>query len=40
MIEVLEELQKGDLQTDAEFKDDLVLLKSIWLDKLAGQDLY
>ena len=40
VFEVLEALQKGELQTDREFKDDLALLKSIWLEKLAGQDMY
>ncbi|MCL2694750.1 MAG: GIY-YIG nuclease family protein [Clostridiales bacterium] len=37
---VLEELQKGETQTDRAFKDDLSLLKTIWLEKLTGQDLY
>lgn len=40
VFEVLEELQKGENQTDKEFQDDLELLKSMWLEKLAGQDLY
>ena len=40
VFEVLEELEKDALQTDREFKDDLLLLKSIWLEMLAGQDLY
>ena len=40
VFEVLEELQRGELQTDEAFKEDLALLKSIWLEKLAGQDLY
>ena len=40
VFEVLEELEKGELQTDREFKDDLALFKSIWLEKLAGQELY
>ena len=40
VFEVLEEIQRGELQTDEAFKDDMALLKSIWLEKLAGQDLY
>ena len=40
IFEILEELQKGELQTDEEFKADLAFLKSIWLEKMAGQDLY
>ena len=40
VFEVLEELQRGELQSDVAFRDDLTLLKAIWLEKLAGQDLY
>jgi hypothetical protein len=40
IIEVLEELEKGNNQTDAEFKSDLLTLKEIWLEKLADSDLY
>jgi len=40
VFEVLDELQKGDSQTDKEFQDDLSMLKSIWLEKLSGQPLY
>ena len=40
VFEVLEELPKGEGQTDKEFKDDLTVLKSLWLEKLTGQDLY
>ncbi|MCL2152758.1 MAG: GIY-YIG nuclease family protein [Oscillospiraceae bacterium] len=39
-FEVLEELHKGETQSDEEFHDDLALLKSLWLEKLDGQDLY
>ena len=39
VFEVLEELSKGELQTDDAFRDDLALLKAIWLEKLAGQDM-
>ena len=40
VFEVLEELQRGERQTDDDFKADLALLKSMWLEKLVGQDLY
>ena len=40
VFEVLEELKKGVTQTAAEFKEDLAVLKTIWLEKLSGQDLY
>lgn len=40
VFEALEELKKGELQTQEEFAEDLALLKSIWLEKLAGQALY
>ena len=39
-FEPLEELQKGETQSDKEFQDDLALLKAIWLEKLTGQELY
>ena len=35
-FDVLEELQKGETQTDKEFQADLALLKSLWLEKLDG----
>ena len=40
VFEILEELQKGQSQSDKEFQDDLALLKTIWLEKLTGQELY
>jgi len=40
IFEVLEELEKGETQTEKEFKDDVVLLKSLWLEKLTDRDLY
>jgi hypothetical protein len=40
VFEVLEDLEKGEAQTPKEFQDDLRVLKSIWLDKLIGQELY
>lgn len=39
-FEVLEELEKGETQTDAEFSKDIALLKEIWQEKLAGERLY
>jgi hypothetical protein len=39
-FEVLEELKKGDTQTDAEFKADLELLREMWLEKLSGEEMY
>jgi len=40
VLEILEELLKGDTQTDKEFKADVELLKELWLEKLADADLY
>jgi hypothetical protein len=40
VFEVLDELEKGEAQTDAEFSADIKLLKEIWLEKLAGETLY
>jgi len=37
---VLEELHKRETQTGKEFSMDLALLKSLWLEKLVGQELY
>jgi len=31
---VLEELQKGDIQTEAEYKSDIVTLYEMWIEKL------
>ena len=39
-FEILEELRKGETQTDKEFRSELALLKSLWLEKLDGQELY
>ena len=39
-FEVLEELQKGEAQTSEGFKADLALLKEMWLENLAGTELY
>ena len=40
VLEVLAELEKGSAQTDAEFKADLLALKEMWLEKLAGSAFY
>lgn len=40
IFEVLEELKRGETQTDAEYRADLDALKEIWLEQLTGQDLY
>ena len=40
VFEVLEELKKGDTQTDAQFKADLELLREMWLEKLSNEDMY
>jgi len=39
-FEALDELKKGETQTMDEFKADIDTLKKMWLDKLAGRDLY
>ena len=39
-FEVLEELEKGETQTQTEFKADIDLLKEIWIEKLSNENLY
>jgi len=39
-FEVLEELKKGETQTDKEFENDIGVLKEMWREKLSGEDLY
>lgn len=39
-FEVLEELEKGETQTDAEFAADIMTLKELWKEKLAEKNLY
>ncbi|MDR2708731.1 MAG: GIY-YIG nuclease family protein [Elusimicrobiota bacterium] len=39
-FEVLEELKRGETQTDAEFAEDLKVLKEMWVAKFKAQDLY
>ena len=40
IYEVLEELEKGEEQSSAEFKADIDLLKEMWLEKLSNRKLY
>ena len=40
VFEVLEELKKGDAQTDGDFKADLVLLKEMWLENMSDKEFY
>ena len=40
VFEVLEELQKGETQTEDQFKADIKLLKDLWLEKLDTETLY
>jgi hypothetical protein len=40
VFEVLEELNKGEKQSAEEFKDDIEVLREMWLDELSGKDLY
>jgi len=39
-FEVLDELKKGEAQTQEEFKTDIGLLKEIWREKLTNEDFY
>ena len=40
VYEVLEEIEKGETQTSAEFKEDVDLLKEIWMEKLSDKEFY
>ena len=40
VLEVLEELDMGEGQSDADFKKDILLLKELWLEKLSGSVFY
>jgi hypothetical protein len=40
VFEVLEELEKAETLTPAEFKAEVDLLKEMWLEKLSSSDLY
>ncbi len=39
-FEILEELEKGDVQTDSEFKEDIKTLKAMWQEKLRHEPSY
>ncbi|MFA6860533.1 MAG: GIY-YIG nuclease family protein [Clostridia bacterium] len=39
-FEILEEIKKGELQTDDEYKRDVLLLKELWLEKISADKLY
>lgn len=40
LFEVLEEIKKGENQTQQEYIEDIALLKEIWTEKLADKNLY
>jgi len=40
VFEALEELKKGETQTQAEFENDIKLLKEMWREKLSNEDFY
>ena len=40
VFEILEELKKGETQSLSEFKSDIGIMKQIWLEKMADEDLY
>ena len=40
VFEVLEELKKGETQSEQEFKADIDILKEMWLEKLSDKVLY
>lgn len=40
VFEAIEELTKGETQTQAEFKADIELLKEMWREKLANEEFY
>jgi len=40
VFEVLEELEKGETQSMNEFKEDIEILKLMWVDKLAQVPCY
>jgi hypothetical protein len=40
VFEVLEELEKGETQTDSEFAEDVKALRELWLEKLRDERFY
>jgi hypothetical protein len=40
IFEVLEELKKGETQTDEEFRADISFLKELWAEKLSDKEFY
>ena len=40
LLEILETLEKGENQTETEYKADINALKELWSEKLAGEDMY
>jgi len=40
ILEVLEELKKGETQSQTEFKADIEFLKEIWREKLSAEGYY
>lgn len=40
VFEVLEELKMGESQTQKEFQDDLIILYSLWLEKIEPAKMY
>ncbi len=40
VLEVLEELEKNEAQTNAEFAADIKCLKELWAEKLSDKELY
>ena len=39
-FEVLEELKRGEAQTDAQYKSDLEFLREAWREKLSNEEFY
>ncbi len=39
-FEILEELERKDEQTPKDFKEELELLKDMWMEKLKGENFY
>lgn len=40
VFETLEELERKDTQTEEEFREDIELLKEMWMEKLEGKVYY